>query len=141
MRTRITSRKTRSSECDAALPINITSFDGPRVLSPSTLLLGGAISAYKGTVDSTFYTHYSSLSSVQNNWELGSLGRQDTNATVAAVFQFQANMTNHTNLAPAAEPLMNLAGIFPGVCASQRWIPVTVPNVGAPQYLFSPDYY
>ncbi|KAJ9125703.1 hypothetical protein QFC24_002487 [Naganishia onofrii] len=94
-----------------------------------TLLLGGAVSPYKGTVDSTFYTHYSSLSSVQNNWGLGSLGRQDTNSTVASVFQFQANMTNHTNVVSDATPLMNLTGIFPGVCASQRWIPVTAPNM------------
>jgi hypothetical protein len=62
------------------------------------------VSAHKGTVDSTFYTHYSSLSSVQNKWGLGSLGRQDTNTTVAAVFQFQANMTNYTNEVSEAIP-------------------------------------
>ncbi|KAJ9102325.1 hypothetical protein QFC21_002725 [Naganishia friedmannii] len=96
-----------------------------------TLLLGGAVSNHKGTVDSTFYTHYSSLSSVQNNWGLGSLGRQDTNTTVAAVFQFQAKMTNHTNTVSDADPLMNLSGVSTGVCASERWIPVTAPNMSA----------
>jgi hypothetical protein len=44
------------------------------------LLLGGAVpkTSY-GTSDSTYYTHFSALSSVQNNWGLGSLGRFDTN--------------------------------------------------------------
>ena len=44
------------------------------------VLLGGAVpAALRGTTDSTFYTHYSSLSTVQANWALGSLGRFDTN--------------------------------------------------------------
>jgi len=47
------------------------------------LLLGSAVpEAARGTVDSTYYTHYSSLSSVQANWGLGSLGRGDTNKCV-----------------------------------------------------------
>jgi hypothetical protein len=36
----------------------------------------------RGTTDDTLYTHYSSLSTVQANWGLKSLGRQDTNACV-----------------------------------------------------------
>lgn len=36
----------------------------------------------RGQKDDTFYTHYSSLSTVQANWGLRSLGRQDTNASV-----------------------------------------------------------
>ena len=48
------------------------------------LLLGGAISEdARGTVDSTYYTHYSSLSTVEANWGLGSLGRGDTNKYVS----------------------------------------------------------
>ena len=44
------------------------------------LLLGGAVpESARGTVDSTYYTHYSSLSTVEANWGLGSLGRGDTN--------------------------------------------------------------
>jgi len=44
------------------------------------VLLGGAIPhELRGTTDSTFYTHYSALSTVQANWDLGSLGRFDTN--------------------------------------------------------------
>ena len=47
------------------------------------LLLGGAVPAsMHGTTDSTFYTHYSAMSTVQANWGLGSLGRGDTNALV-----------------------------------------------------------
>ena len=43
------------------------------------VLLGGAVpAALRGTVDSTYYTHYSSMSTVQANWGLGSLGRGDT---------------------------------------------------------------
>jgi hypothetical protein len=43
------------------------------------VLLGGAVPAsLHGTTDSTYYTHYSAMSSVQANWGLGSLGRGDT---------------------------------------------------------------
>lgn len=52
-----------------------------------SVLLGGALVAGKAnTTDDNFYTHYSPLSTVQANWGLGSLGRQDTNATVSNVF-------------------------------------------------------
>ena len=41
-------------------------------------LLGGAIPDHlRGTTDSTFYTHYSALSTVEANWGLGCLGRHD----------------------------------------------------------------
>ncbi|KAI9450892.1 hypothetical protein BJY52DRAFT_155549 [Lactarius psammicola] len=43
------------------------------------LLLGGAVpESARGTVDSTYYTHYS-LFTMEENWGLGSLGRSDTN--------------------------------------------------------------
>jgi len=45
-----------------------------------SLLLGGAVPEnMHGTTDSTYYTHYSAMSTVQANWGLGSLGRGDTN--------------------------------------------------------------
>jgi hypothetical protein len=45
-----------------------------------SLLLGGAVpKKLVGTTDSTYYTHYSALSTVEANWGLGSLGRGDTN--------------------------------------------------------------
>ena len=47
------------------------------------VLLGGAVpEELRGTVDTTYYTHYSSMSSVQANWGLGSLGRGDTDPCV-----------------------------------------------------------
>ncbi|KAH9016765.1 hypothetical protein EDB85DRAFT_2295072 [Lactarius pseudohatsudake] len=42
------------------------------------ILLGGAVpESARGTVDSTYYTHYSSLSTAEANWGFGSLGRGD----------------------------------------------------------------
>jgi hypothetical protein len=49
-----------------------------------TLLLGGAVpESARGTTDPTYYTHYSLCSTVQANWALGSLGREDTNKYVS----------------------------------------------------------
>lgn len=99
-----------------------------------TVLLGGAVPAnLHGTNDTHFYTHYSALSSVQNNWDLPSLGRQDTNATMASVWGFQASVTNHTNYTPQESeiPQLNLTGIFPGVCNPDLWTPVLAPNTTA----------
>ena len=48
-----------------------------------TLVLGGGVPAHlRNTTDDTFYMHYSALSTVQANWGLKSLGRQDTNKYV-----------------------------------------------------------
>lgn len=60
-----------------------------------TILLGGAIPEdLKGTKDHTFYDHYSLLSSVEANWDLDCLGRNDVDANV---FQLIANHTNISN--------------------------------------------
>ncbi|SCU77325.1 LAME_0A00694g1_1 [Lachancea meyersii CBS 8951] len=60
-----------------------------------TILLGGSIpESLHGTTDSTYYDHYSLLSSVEANWNLPSLGRHDVDANV---FQLIANATNITN--------------------------------------------
>lgn len=56
-----------------------------------TLLLGGAVPENLwNTTDETYYTHYSCLSTVQANWGLKSLGRQDTNKRVSLI-PFQIN--------------------------------------------------
>jgi len=48
-----------------------------------SLLLGNAVPAsLHGTVDHTYYTHYSAMSTVQSNWKLGCLGRGDTDTYV-----------------------------------------------------------
>ncbi|KUL88482.1 hypothetical protein ZTR_05432 [Talaromyces verruculosus] len=60
-----------------------------------SVLLGGAIpSDLVGTVDNTFYTHYSTLATVQANWGLPSLGRWDCGANI---FQIVSNKTGYTN--------------------------------------------
>jgi acid phosphatase len=59
------------------------------------ILLGGAIpSNLKGTVDSLYYNHYSTISTVSVNWGLPSLGRWDCDANVLA---FVANKTGYKN--------------------------------------------
>ncbi len=99
----------------------------------SSVLLGGAVSAFAGTTDNTFLTHYSTMSSIQQNWGLGSLGRQDTNKTVANLFGFQANLTGYQNVdvAAADQPQLNLTGVAAGVASPERWVPVTLPNTSA----------
>jgi phospholipase C len=45
-----------------------------------TLLLGNGVPKHlRGTQDSTYHTHFSVLSTLQSNWHLNCLGRQDTN--------------------------------------------------------------
>lgn len=63
-----------------------------------SLLLGDIPKKLKGTKDSTFYTHFSTLSSVEHNWDLGSLGQQDTNKTVSNVFKHIAKQLNYQNI-------------------------------------------
>ncbi|KAI8884110.1 phosphoesterase-domain-containing protein [Backusella circina FSU 941] len=63
-----------------------------------SLLLGNIPKELKGTTDNTFYTHYSTLSTVEHNWDLGNLGRQDTNKTVSNVLEFTAKKLHYTNV-------------------------------------------
>ena len=47
------------------------------------LLLGDAVPpGLRGTTDSTFYTHYSQISTIEWNWNLHTLGRWDVGANV-----------------------------------------------------------
>ncbi|KAM0786985.1 hypothetical protein ACM66B_002403 [Microbotryomycetes sp. NB124-2] len=103
-----------------------------------TIALGGVIDSLglANKTDDTYYTHYSSLSTVQANWQLGSLGRQDTNKTVANVYSFVANKTGYTNNGlsgnqPDALPLTNLTGVFDGFCNPEQWIPILAQNFSA----------
>ncbi|KAG6375775.1 phosphoesterase family-domain-containing protein [Boletus reticuloceps] len=82
-----------------------------------SLLLGGVIPEnLRNTTDDTFYTHYSTLSTVQNNWSLDNLGRQDINQTVNNVFAFVADKTGYQNngLTTHNLPLLNMTGTYPG---------------------------
>ncbi|KAJ6477818.1 phosphoesterase family-domain-containing protein [Mycena vitilis] len=128
--------------------------DDPRVNGPDTLVLvtfdenenhavqnrvfavalGNAVPAHlRGTTDDTLYTHYSSLSTVQANWGLKSLGRQDTNATVSNVFDFVAAKTGYKNVHVPADqvPRFNLSAVAPGPLTSTLYTPFAAPNLHA----------
>jgi acid phosphatase len=61
-----------------------------------SLLLGGVVPKnLKGTKDDTMYTHYSILSTLENNWGLPNLGRYDVGANVFDVVASQTGYMNH----------------------------------------------
>ncbi|KAH7906327.1 phosphoesterase family-domain-containing protein [Hygrophoropsis aurantiaca] len=97
------------------------------------ILLGGAIpTTLRNTTDSTFYTHYSTLTTVEANWDLGNLGRQDTNKTVSNVFSFVASDTGYTNnnISGSAIPLLNLTTTIPGPLNPEYYVPYLAPTNG-----------
>ncbi|KAI0032173.1 phosphoesterase family-domain-containing protein, partial [Vararia minispora EC-137] len=82
-----------------------------------SLLLGGAVpERMRGTVDSAYYTHYSTLSSVQANWALGHLGRGDVDPLMSNVFALVADTVGHVNADVRDEdvPLTNITGTIRG---------------------------
>ena len=85
-----------------------------------TVLLGGAIDAsLHGTTDSTFYTHYSTISTVSSNWDLPSLGRWDCDANV---FALVANKTGYKNVAVDTTNLyLNVS--YPGALSDSKFTP------------------
>ncbi|KAI0772894.1 phosphoesterase family-domain-containing protein [Trametes elegans] len=98
-----------------------------------TLALGGGVpKALRGTADSTFYTHYTALSTVEANWGLGALGRGDTNATLNNVLAFVAHAANWTNNGiegnSSSIPLLNLTGTIPGPLNAELYQPFAAPN-------------
>ncbi|KAI6136995.1 phosphoesterase family-domain-containing protein [Pisolithus sp. B1] len=97
-----------------------------------SILLGGVIPANSlNTTDDTFYTHYSIISTIENNWSLGNLGRQDTNKTVANVFKFVADETGYQNndlTGNSTLPLLNLTGTIPGPLNPDYFVPYLAPN-------------
>ncbi|KAF5869718.1 putative acid phosphatase-like protein [Botrytis fragariae] len=93
-----------------------------------SVLLGGAVPAdKKGTVDTTIYSHYSILSTLQNNWGLPNLGRYDVGANV---FDLCASKTNYTNINLNMTVLNNSLS-YPGFLNNDpaKWAPVPVPNL------------
>ncbi|KAF7333706.1 Phosphoesterase-domain-containing protein [Mycena venus] len=98
------------------------------------VLLGGAVPVnLRGTTDDTLYTHYSSLSTVQANWGLKSLGRQDTVAAVSNVFSFVAAKAGYKNVKVPADqvPQFNLTGVASGALTSASFVPFAAPNLKA----------
>lgn len=76
-----------------------------------SILVGGAIPMeLRGTKDDTFYTHYSTISSVSANWGLPSLGRWDCGANI---FSIVANKTGYVNYEVDITNL-NLNETYPG---------------------------
>lgn len=99
-----------------------------------TLVLGGGVPEnLRNTTDDTYYTHYSALSTVQANWALQSLGRQDTNKTVSNVYSFVANVTGYQNVQLTEDqfPLTNLTGVYNGPLNPNQYVPFTAPNMSA----------
>jgi len=47
-----------------------------------TVMFGPVVDAWKGRKDNRSYSHYSLLRTIEENWSLGSLGRNDKNARV-----------------------------------------------------------
>ncbi|QSZ31746.1 hypothetical protein DSL72_001314 [Monilinia vaccinii-corymbosi] len=93
-----------------------------------SVLLGGAVPAdKKGTVDTTVYSHYSILSTLQNNWKLPNLGRYDVGANV---FSLCASKTNYTNI-NLNMTILNNSLSYPGFLNNDpaKWAPVPVPNL------------
>ncbi|KAK4228920.1 putative acid phosphatase [Podospora fimiseda] len=94
-----------------------------------TLLLGSAVpKALKGTQDDTFYTHYSMLSTIQNNWGLPHLGRYDVGANV---FKFVAEQTKYKkNRDPVNRKEVNSSVSYPGLLHSDpaKVLPIPIPN-------------
>ncbi|RDW56638.1 hypothetical protein BP5796_13103 [Coleophoma crateriformis] len=97
--------------------------------NPFTILLGGAVPADKiNTTDSTFYTHYSMISTVSVNWGLPSLGRWDCGANV---IDFVASAANYTNADVDTSNLF-FNSSYPGPVSDALFYPVwDTPNTVA----------
>lgn len=92
-----------------------------------SLLLGGAVPKnLQGTKDSTLYTHYSIISTLQNNWDLPSLGRYDAGANV---FDLVAKKTGFVNHAPENIASINNSLSYPGFLNADEYTPLPPPNL------------
>ena len=95
----------------------------------ASLLLGGAVSEdLRGTTDDTFYTHYSMLATLENNWELPHLGRYDVGANV---FDLVARQTGYRNRGQDAlnQSAVDLSVSYPGFLSGrQRTDAIPAPN-------------
>lgn len=60
-----------------------------------SILLGGVISDdLKGTTDNTFYDHYTQIASLEANWDLYHLGRNDVTANIWSTLADAIDVTN-----------------------------------------------
>ncbi|KAH9016771.1 hypothetical protein EDB85DRAFT_2295078 [Lactarius pseudohatsudake] len=90
------------------------------------LLLGGAVpESARGTVDSTYYTHYSSLSTVEANWGLGT-------RTLSNIYSVANRRATRTSTSPSPTiPLTNIPDTIQGPLNVQYYVPTTAPNTSA----------
>jgi acid phosphatase len=94
-----------------------------------SLLLGGAVpKKLKGTKDNTLYTHYSILSTLENNWDLPNLGRYDVGANV---FDLVASKTGYQNHAPGNLAALNNSLSYGGFLNDdpKKYLPLPAPNL------------
>jgi hypothetical protein len=92
-----------------------------------SLLLGNGIpKALRGTEDMAFYTHFSVLATVENNWELPTLGRFDVGSNV---FQFVADVTKYTNKDPPNVGDVDNSVSYPGFLHDTNKIGYPSPNM------------
>jgi acid phosphatase len=91
-----------------------------------SILLGGAVpAALKGTKDDTLYTHYSILSTLENNWSLPNLGRYDVGANV---FDLVAKETGYANHAPTNVASVNNSLSYGGFLNKDPAMYKPIPN-------------
>jgi len=94
-----------------------------------TLLLGDVIpSSLKGTTDPTFYSHYSTISTVEANWGLPNLGRGDVIPVMNNVFSWVASKTGFKNAAPTTTYMLNGVGDECGPLNNANWQNFVAPN-------------
>lgn len=99
-------------------------YDAPNRVG--SVLLGGAVpSLVRGTEDPTFYTHYSMLSTLENNFGLPSLGRYDVGANV---FSIVSNLTGYKNSQTFDSTRMSLNTSYPGYLNTQIQLAIPSPN-------------
>lgn len=98
-----------------------------------SLLLGSAVPpSLRGTTDTTFYTHYSILSTLEFNWDLPNLGRYDVGANV---FQNVLDAAHPApiwkNRYPANLALLDNSVSYPGALNSlpSNYRPIPIPNL------------
>jgi acid phosphatase len=91
-----------------------------------SFLIGDAVPSHLvGTTDTTFYDHYSEISTVEANWDLPTLGRWDVGANVFKV------VGDHTG--DHVVPFKNLDNTFfnlsyPGIMHDTVYAPAPIPN-------------
>jgi hypothetical protein len=90
-----------------------------------SLILGEGIpQSLEGTEDNTFYTHYSVLATIENNWGLPNLGRYDVGANV---FQFVADVTGYSNKDPPNAATVDNSVSYSGAFNNETSMQVAIP--------------